>query len=187
MKRIVSYTLLVLLYSTVFAWAYNNVLDERDKPKKEKGFWAFGRRRSTDKDGPLTTDAWTQVDVDFKGEAVYIRKYGIEYEGHAQVQTSRTWGSGYYSISASADNRYPLYGGNGWLFYASDSISDPHFVPYTGSSVPDLKRFTEDEIRDMLENSNCSGLASIDRYSDSGSGSGSGSGYAENRSVAEAD
>lgn len=81
MKRILSYVLLLVLLGGTSIWAYNNVKDEVDNIKQEKGYWAFGRRRSDDKDGTLETTAWTQVYVDFPGAAWYITNYGIEYAG----------------------------------------------------------------------------------------------------------
>lgn len=184
MKRILSYILLLALLGGTSIWAYNNVKDEVDNIKQEKDCWAFGRRRSDDKDGPLTTTAWTEVDVDFKGEAWYIRRYGIQYEGYAKAKADWGWDtSGYYSISASADNRYPLYEGREWFGWSNRSIADRHFVDYNDNQLDELKEFTKADIQSMLNNSGCEGHASIDQYS----GSGSGANYAEYQSVAEAD
>lgn len=149
----VSFVLLITLLSVTCLWAYNNV-QGKDNHETVKPKW--GNRKSEDKNVHLRTKAVIDVDVDYPGEAWYIKTYGVEYEAIAEAKASFGWGrSGYYSLAPAANTPYPLYEGNAWSGSLSRKKKDNYFEEAFDPLA--LLIISIDEVREELDT--CSATA----------------------------
>ena len=158
----VSFVLLITLLSVTCLWAYNNVIDNDPNINPK-----WGNRKSEDSNAHLRIKAVIDVDVDYPGEEVYIKIYGIDYEAIAEAKASFGWGrSGYYSLSPAANTPYPLYEGRPWSWSLNRKMKDDYFEE---ALFPlDLLPISIDEVRQELDT--CSATATVDQYATNSSG-----------------
>ena len=158
----VSFVLLITLLSVTCLWAYNNVKNNHETVNPK-----WGNRKSEDSDAHLRTKSRIEVDVDYPGEAWYIKRYGIDYEAEAQAKVSFGWGrSGYYSLSPAANTSYPKYEGRPWFWSLNRKLKDDVFVEVFDPIS--LLPISTDEVRENLDS--CSATATVDQYANPSSG-----------------